>query len=105
MASGKFSLHASFRGPLGIPLHSLLGPRSSYGVEGGTSGFLSRAKMDLRVLLEFPPGKLRPLLMWRHARLLSLEMENQCQASFRVDIGIGGFLSRCLKGVIPVIMF
>ena len=105
MASGKFSLHASFWGPLGIPLHSLLGPRSSYGVEGGTSGFLSRAKMDLRVLLEFPPGKLRPLLMWRHARLLSLEMENQCQASCWADLGIGGFLRRCHRAVTAAIVF
>ena len=46
-----------------------------------------------------------PRLVWRHVCLLSLEMENQCQASFRVDIGIGGFLSRCHRAVTPAIVF
>ena len=32
------------------------GPRSSSGVEAGTSGFLASADMDLGVLLEFPQG-------------------------------------------------
>ena len=39
----------SREGPLGIPLQSLPGLRSSSGVEAGTSGFLSRADMDLGV--------------------------------------------------------
>ena len=40
-ASGTSSVHASCKGPLGIPLQSLPEPRSSSGVEVGTSGFLS----------------------------------------------------------------
>ena len=56
MASGKSSLHVSFEGPLGIPLQSLPGPRSSCGFEAVTSGFLSNADMDVRVPLEIPQG-------------------------------------------------
>ena len=41
------------KGPLGIPLQLLLGPRSSSGDETGTSGFLSSAEMDLGVPMEF----------------------------------------------------
>ena len=55
-APAMSSLHASLEGPLGIPLPSLPGLRSSSGVEAGTSGFLSRANMDLGVPLGFPQG-------------------------------------------------
>ena len=41
----------SCEGPLRIPLQSLPGPRSSSGVEAGTSEFLSRYDGDLRELL------------------------------------------------------
>ena len=34
-----------------------------------------------------------------------LELEKQCQASCWVDIGIGGFLSRCHRAVTPAIVF
>ena len=34
-----------------------------------------------------------------------LELEKQCQASCRVDIGIGDFLSRCHRAVTPAIVF
>ena len=44
------------RGPLGIPLPSMPGPKTLCGVGGGTSGFLSSADMDLGVLLESPQG-------------------------------------------------
>ena len=37
-ASGRSSLPASHEGPLGFPLLSILGPKSSSGVEAGTSG-------------------------------------------------------------------
>ena len=70
VGSGKFSLHASFEGPLRIPLQSRPGQRSSSGVETGTSGFLSSADMDLGFLWHFHRG-VRPHLMWRHANLLS----------------------------------
>ena len=44
------------RGPLGIPLPSMQGPKILCGVGAGTWGFLSSADMDLRVLLESPQG-------------------------------------------------
>ena len=46
VASGKSSLHASCKGPLGIPLQLMPGPRSSSEAETATSVFLSRADMD-----------------------------------------------------------
>ena len=33
------------------------------------------------------------------------ELEKQCQASFQVDIGMGGFVSRCHRVVSPPIVF
>ena len=44
------------RGPLGIPLPSMPGPKTLCGVGAGTLGFLSSADMDLGVLLESPKG-------------------------------------------------
>ena len=44
------------RGPLGIPLPSMPGPKIVGGVGAGTYGFLSSADMDLGVLLESPQG-------------------------------------------------
>ena len=44
------------RGPLRIPLPSMLGPKTLCGVGAGTLGFLSSADMDLGVLLESPQG-------------------------------------------------
>ena len=40
------------RGPLGIPLPSMPGPKTLCGVGAGTRGFLSSVDMDLGVLLE-----------------------------------------------------
>ena len=58
------------QGPLGIPLPSMLGPKTLCGVGAGTLGFLSSADMDLGVLLESPQG-VSPCLEWGHARALS----------------------------------
>ena len=44
------------RGPLGIPLPSMLGPKTLSGVGAETCGFLSSADMELGVLLEPPQG-------------------------------------------------
>ena len=44
------------RGPLGIPLPPMPGPKSLCGVGARTLGFLSSADMDLGVLLESPHG-------------------------------------------------
>ena len=42
------------RGPLGIPLETMPGPKTFCGVGVGNGGFLSSADMDLGVLLESP---------------------------------------------------
>ena len=44
------------RGPLGIPLPSMPGPKILCGVGPGTGAFLSSADMDLGVFLESPQG-------------------------------------------------
>ena len=44
------------RGPLGIPLPTMPGPKTLCGVGAETCGFLSSAHMDLGVLLESPKG-------------------------------------------------
>ena len=44
------------RGPLGIPLPSMPGPKIFCGVGAGTREYLSSAEMDLGVLLESPQG-------------------------------------------------
>ena len=44
------------RGPLGIPLSSMSGPKTLCGVAAGTLVFLSSADMDLGVLLVSPQG-------------------------------------------------
>ena len=44
------------RGPLGIPLPSMLWPKTLCGVGAGSLGFPSSADMDLGVLLESPQG-------------------------------------------------
>ena len=54
--SWRSSLHASREGPLGILLQLMMGPRSSAGVEACNSGFLSRADMDLQVVLVSAQG-------------------------------------------------
>ena len=42
------------RGPLGIPLPSMPGPKILCGVGAGNCGFLSSSDMDIGVLLESP---------------------------------------------------
>ena len=61
------------RGPLGIPLPSMLGPKTLSGVGAVTLGFLSSADMDLGVLLESPQGS-QSCLVWGHARALPPEL-------------------------------
>ena len=45
------------RGPLGIPLPSMLGPKTLREVGAGTLGFLSSADMNLGELPESPQGR------------------------------------------------
>ena len=56
VTSRRSSLHGSHEGPLGIPLQSLLRPRSSSAVEARMLGFLSWGDMDLRDTLGHPQG-------------------------------------------------
>ena len=84
-ASGRSSVHASHEGPLGIPLQSLPGLRSSFGIEAGISGFLSRTNMDLRGPLGHSQGSQG--LIWCGAMQVRspLEPEKQYQASHWAD--------------------
>ena len=66
------------RGPVGISLLSMMGPKTLCGVGAGTRGFLSCADMDLGVLLESPQGS---------------------QSSLRVGACTCGFLPSCSSGV------
>ena len=58
------------RGPLGIPLPSMPGPKTLSGVGAETCGVLASADMDLGVLLESPQGS-QSSFEWAHARALS----------------------------------
>ena len=53
------------RGPLGIPLPLMPGPKTLCGVGSGTRGFLSIADMDLGVLWSLPRG-VSSCLEWGH---------------------------------------
>ena len=66
------------RGPLGIPLPSMPGPKTLCGVGAGSLGFPSSADMDLGVLLESPQGS---------------------QSSSRVGACTCAFLPRCSTSV------
>ena len=66
------------RGPLGIPLPSMPGPKTLCGFGAGTLGFLSSADIDLGVLLESPQGS---------------------QSSSRVVACTCAFLPSCSSGV------
>ena len=61
------------------------GEGSISGVEAGTSGFLFRVDMDLRVLLGHPQGSQGLVLCGAMQVCSSLKMEKQCQASCRAD--------------------
>ena len=70
------------RGPLGIPLPSMPGPKTLCGVGAGNRGFLSSADMDLGLLLESPQGS---------------------QSSSRVGTCTCAFLPSCSRsGTLPV---
>ena len=103
-ASGRSSLHSNCQGPLGIPLQSLPCPRSSHGVEAGTSGILSVADMDFRV----PLG--RPLVSQASSSVepckSALLSSGKSSVSLPVGltIGICGFLSRGHRAVTPAIV-
>ena len=58
------------RGPLGIPLPAMPGPKTLCGVGAGTLGFPSSADMVLGSFWSLPRG-VSPCLEWGHARVLS----------------------------------
>ena len=84
VASGKSSLHTSYEGCLGIPLWLHPGPRSSSGVEARTSGFLSRADMDLGISLEFPQGGLAS----SHVEICKSALLSSWKSSVRFPVGL-----------------
>ena len=80
------------------------GPKSSSGAEAGTSGFLSSADMDLRVPMEFPQGSQASSHV-ETCKSALLSSWKSSQDFSRIDIGIGGSLSRSHKAVTPTIVF
>ena len=73
VASGKPSLHASCNGPLGIPLQSVPGPKSSSGVRPEPEVSSPVLTWILRFLWSLHRG-VRSRLDWRHARPLSYQV-------------------------------
>ena len=71
----------SLEWPLGLPLQSLLGPRSSSGVEAGISDFLSRADMNLGVPLGRPQGSQGLVSYGAMQDRSPLDLEKQCEFS------------------------
>ena len=104
-ASGRSSLHASHEGPLKIPLQSLPGPRSSSGVEAGTSGFLFKADMDLRVPLGHPQGSEASSRVEPCKSALLSRRKSSVRLPVGLTIWIGSFLSRSHRAVTLVIIF
>ena len=98
VAPGKSSLHASCEVPLGIPLQSLLGSPSSSGVEVRPQGSSQGLTWISGFLWSFHSG-VSPRVLWTHASPFSSQVENQCQASGRIDIGISSFFSSCHRSV------
>ena len=103
-ASGKSILHASCKGPLGILLQSLPGLRFSSG--GGPEPQSSSPVPTWISGFHWSFHRGEGLVSCGSIPIRSpLKLEKHCQASCRVDIGIGGFLSKCHKAVIPAIVF
>ena len=95
----------SREGPLGIPLQSQLGPRSSSGVEAGNSGFLSRADMDLGVHLGHPQWTKDSSRVEPCKSTLLSNQKSSARRPVLLTIGIGGFLSRRHRAFTPDILF
>ena len=84
VASGKYSLDASCQEPLGIPLQSVLAPRSSSGSEATTSGSSPVLTRISGFLWSFHRG-VRTWLVWRQAS----------PHSCRAETVASGFLLSC----------
>ena len=95
----------SREGPLGILLQSLPGPRSSSGFEAGTSGFVSRADMDIGIPLGCPEwsevsSRVEPC---KSAPLSSQKIS--VRLPVKLTIGVSVFLSRRHRAVTLAIVF
>ena len=104
-ASGRSSLHANLEGPLWLPLQSLPGPRSSSGVEAGTSGFLSRVYIDLGVPRGHPKWSQASSCVEPCKRALLSSQKSSVRLLVGLTIGIGGFPVRGHRTVTPAIVF
>ena len=88
------------RGSLGIPLPSMLGPKTMCGFGAGSLGFLSSADMDLGVLLESPQGSQSSTRVG-HTRSLSSRAVAAVSRFLRVYQLICGFPSRLSQEAFP----
>ena len=104
-ASERSHLHASLKGPLRIALKSLPGPRCSSGVEAKTSGFFSRADMDLRISLGHPQDSQALSRVEPGKSALISSQKSSVSLPVWLTIGICGFLSRCHRSIPPAIVF
>ena len=104
-ASGRSSLQASRKGPLGIPLHSRPGQRSSSIAEAGTSGFLSRTDMDLGVPLGRLQGSQASSCVEPCKSALLLSRKSSVRLPVGLTVEIDGFLLRRHRPLTPAIVF
>ena len=79
--------------------------RFSSGVKAGTSGFLSRADMDLRAPLGSPQRSQASSRVEPCKSALLLSWKSSVRLPVGLTIGIGGFLWRCHMAVTPALMF
>ena len=103
-ALGNSNLHASCEGPSGFLCSRCQGQNPHLEMRPETLGF-SPGPTWISVFLWSFHREVRPRLVRKHACLLSLEMETQCQASYWADIGIDVFLTSCHRAVTTAIMF
>ena len=75
------------------------------GVEARTSGFLSRADMDLGVPLGHPQGSQASSRVEPCKSALLSSRKSSARFPVGLTIGISGFLSRCHRAVTSAIVF
>ena len=88
------------RGPLGIPLPSMPGPKILCGVGAGPEHSSPVLTCILGYFWSLPRG-VSPRLKWGHARALSSRAVAAVHASLRGDQGISGFPSRLSHEAFP----
>ena len=111
MASGKASPHASCMGPLGIPLPSMLGPKTLCRVGAGTGGFHSSADMVPGVLLESPYNNaVQHISVWSTHGHLDLEAFSNSDSMLLAEVVFCSSIRRnlifgCLFVTLQLLLF